>query len=496
MAVNIHFTGAGCLLHMSRSIHPFDDPGIRIDLREPSTQNLVMVERLGFAIPFILVLMAAIGNGQSTAKPKAALVIGNARYESSVGALRNAVNDAKAVSKALRGLGFSVAEEHNVSRDELIEAVAEFRKKIRGSEVALFYYAGHGISVAGSNYLIPIKSGYIPDEADEVTLRMLAETKLFNAEQVVAEMKAAGAACNLVILDACRNTPAARNPQNRNVANAGGLAEMKPPAGSLIAFATDVGHVARDGDGSNGLYTGELLKHLQTPGLTIEQVFKRTRSGVMERSSGVQMPAEYSRLIGDDIYLAGPASSSPAATPVPKAEPVNVPTPGAINQLAAAGRVVECIDAMRLAASANGPGEFAVAPLDALLELVKEDLKDAAADSHSVGSSMKTCELVLEALGDCLPSGHPRKAALTAKARNRSGDCLLLMGRAQEAISAYNLAIELSPDDAYPVFNRGRARLALGQKDEAKIDFKAASNTRYNQPKARKLALQALADSE
>ena len=133
------------------------------------------------------------------------------------------VSDAKAVAKTLRGLGFAVIEEHNVTRDELLEAVAEFRAKLRGAEVALFYYAGHGISVAGSNYLIPVKSGYKPEGADDTTLRLLAETKLFNAEQVVAEMSAAGARCNLVILDACRSTPVARNPRTRDVANPGGL---------------------------------------------------------------------------------------------------------------------------------------------------------------------------------------------------------------------------------------------------------------------------------
>lgn len=464
-----------------------------------ASQNHDMASRPCFVILLIWAMMSAAVAAQTRAKPNVALVIGNARYESAVGPLRNAVNDAKAVSKALRGLGFSVSEEHNVSRDELMEAVAGFRAKIKGSEVALFYYAGHGVSVAGSNYLIPIKSGYQPDEGDEMTLRMLAETKLFNAEQVVAEMSAAGGVCNIVILDACRNTPLARNPRNRSAANAGGLTEMKPPAGSLIAFATDIGRTAQDGDGGNGLYTGELLKHLQTPGLTIEQVFKRTRSGVMRNSDGGQIPAEYSRLIGDDIYLAGPAiSTAPATSPnagqAPKAEPVKVPTAAIINQLAAAGKVTECIEALRLSVSANGPGDQAAAPLDALLEFAKEDLKEATVASPQVETAMKTCELVLDAIRDCLPPDHVRKAALTAKAQNRRGDCLLLMGRTVEAIPAYNAAIELAPDDSYPVFNRGRAHLILGNKDEAKLDFTTASNARFNQPKARKLALKALAD--
>ena len=232
-----------------------------------------MATRLHRAIAVIYALVFAGASAATKSNPRSALVIGNAKYETAVGPLRNAVSDARAVAKTLRGLGFSVIEEHNASRDELLEAVAEFRRKLDGAEVALFYYAGHGISVAGSNYLIPIKSGYKPDAVEETTLRMLAETKLFNAEQVVAEMSAAGGHCNLVILDACRSTPVARNPHIRDLTNPGGLTEMKPPAGSLIAFATDAGRTAQDGQGTNGLYTEELLKHLRTPGLTIEQVF-------------------------------------------------------------------------------------------------------------------------------------------------------------------------------------------------------------------------------
>jgi len=434
--------------------------------------------------------------------PRVALVVGNAKYESAVGPLRNAVNDAKAVAKTLRGLGFAVIEEHNVTRDELLKAVAGFRTKVSGAEVALFYYAGHGISVAGSNYLIPIKSGYAPEGADDTTLRMLAETKLFNAEQTVAEMSAAGARCNLVILDACRSTPVARNPRSRDGLTPGGLTEMKPPAGSLIAFATDAGRTAQDGEGSNGLYTAELLKNLQTPGLTIEQVFKRTRAGVIERSAGAQIPAEYSRLVGDDIYLAGPApvASQPATATLPpqpeerasKAIPVQPPSAATISKLAATGKAAECVAALQLTASTRGPRACPTEPLETLLDLVKEDLKDATAPTPKVEAAMKTCDLVLRALGECLPPDHPQKANLTAKTQNRRGDCLLLLDRPQDALAAYNAAIPLAPDDAYPIYNRGRTLLVLDRKDEARADFTLAASSKFKQPKARKLAQQAL----
>ncbi len=458
-----------------------------------------------------LILFSAFCAVQSIAAAagaRTALVIGNAKYEAAVGPLRNAVNDAKSVAKTLRGLGFTVIEEHNVTRNELLEAVAAFRKKLTGAEVALFYYAGHGITVGGSNYLLPVKSGYNPEGADETTLRLLAETKLFNAEQAVAEMSAAGAACNLVILDACRNTPVARQPRTRDATSAGGLSEMKPPAGSLIAFATDAGHTAHDGDGTNGLYTEELLKHMRTPGLTIEQVFKRTRADVMQRSEGGQIPAEYSRLVGEDIYLAGNVAASSTSTPTVatitptapsdstramKAEPVPLPTLSEITKLATARKTADCVEALKQLALSRGPGDFAAAPLETLLEQAKDDLKDASAPSPKVETAMKTCDLVLEALRECLPPDHAKKAPLTAKAQNRRGDCLLLFSRADEALSAYNAALPLTPDDAYIQYNRGRAQLALGNTDAAKADFAAVVKSNSAKPGAKKLAEEALA---
>jgi hypothetical protein len=439
-------------------------------------------------IPLLFSLMPCFALAQPKTSPRTALVIGNSKYEAAVGPLRNTVNDARAVAKTLREIGFAVLEKQNVTRDELLKAVMEFRKTLADAEVGLFYYAGHGISVAGSNYLLPVKSGYSPDGADEVTLRMLAETKLFNVEQAVADMKSSGARCNLVILDACRTTAVARTGRTRDIASPGGLTEMKPPAGSLIAFATDAGQTALDGDGANGLYTEELLKHLRMPGLTIEQVFKRTRAGVLERSEGGQIPAEYSRLVGEDIFLAGPVAAAPAMPPAP----VPITLEG-IAKLAAAGKAKECVEALKQHTQANGAGDYAAAPLETLLEQVKDDLKDATTASPKVETAAATCALVLEALRDCLPPDHEKKALFTAKALNRLGDALLLLGRADEALDAYNAAQPLTPDDSYILYNRARAHLALGNTIEAKADFTAAASAKFNQPKARKLAEEALA---
>ncbi len=444
-----------------------------------------------------LVLWLSHSVGQAAVLPRTALVIGNSKYESAIGTLRNTDNDAKAVAKTLRFLGFSVMERHNLTRDQLMRSMDEFRKTVPGSDIALFYYAGHGISIGGANYLIPLKSGFNPEGADGTTLRVLAETRLFNAEQAVADMSVAGAHCNLVILDACRNTPLTRTGRTRSLPESTGLSEMTPPAGSLIAFATEAGHTAFDGDGTNGLYTEELLKYMRAPGLSIEQVFKRTRAGVLARSEGGQVPAEYSRLVGDDIYLAGPATIAAApplsATPVPTPVETPVPDLAALPKLAAAGNTLECLKQLAVVVRERGPGDYTLTPLEAVLEKIKNDLKDAPSPSPKVLSAAEACLFLLKILPDCLPPNHPQLAPLAAKAHNRRGDALLLLGRADDALAEFNAALPLAPDDAYILYNRGQALLATGKKEEAKADFTAAASDHFKQPKAKKLALAALA---
>ncbi|GEP43657.1 caspase family protein [Brevifollis gellanilyticus] len=449
-----------------------------------------------------LLLMASFGLAREPVAPvtRTALVIGNARYEQAAGPLRNTVNDARAVAATLKSLGFSVELEENVTRDQLLKALLKFRGTVAGKEVALFYFAGHGITVAGSNYLLPLKSGYQPEGADDVTLRLMAETRLFNVEQAVADLKSGGAQCNLVILDACRTTSLARTGRTRDASGTpGGLAEMKPPAGSLIAFATDAGQTALDGDGANGLYTEELLRHMRTPGLTIEQVFKRTRAAVLERSSGQQIPAEYSRLVGEDVYLAGAAVAEPTM-PKPEPAPVSAPVKAEpvvsaklgeeMLKLAKQGHDVECIESLKLLAEAKGLGvtEQIVEGFQILLERVKDTLKKPDLKDSDAKAALQTCDLVIAALPECLPGTHPKSNEFLAKAHNRRGDSLLVLGLADEALEAFNAAQPLAPDDAYVLYNRARAHLALGDVDNARVDLQAAMDPKFKQPTARAMA--------
>jgi tetratricopeptide (TPR) repeat protein len=163
-------------------------------------------------------------------------------------------------------------------------------------------------------------------------------------------------------------------------------------------------------------------------------------------------------------------------------------------KFAASGHAKECVEMLDTLSRQKGPGDYAEAPLSILLEGVKGDLKNATVPSSKVVTALATCELVLRAIPECLPRDDPRASELSAKAQNRRGDALLLLGRAKESLEACNAAIALTPDDAYIRYNRGRANLALGDAEAARSDFKAASAPAIKQPGARKLAAQALAE--
>jgi Caspase domain/TPR repeat len=296
--------------------------------------------------------------------------------------------------------------------------------------------------------------------------------------------------CNLVILDACRSTPVGRNPAERDANRGGGLVEMNPPAGSLIAFSTDAGRIAADGQGMNGIYTAELIKHLTTPGLTIEQVFKRTRAGVIAATEGAQMPAEYSRLVGDDIYLAGREPVKEPEPDAPKARPVPLPTASEINKLAARGEAAQCVALLRQHARGRS-GLDAAVPLTALLDYVKEHLRNGKAPKGE--AILQICDVVLESVGDLVATDHVTRTVVMAKAHNRRGDALLLLDKADQALEAYNTALSLTPNDGYVLYNRGMALLRLERTDEARADFTKVASAGTKQPGARKLANEALA---
>jgi hypothetical protein len=170
------------------------------------------------------------------------------------------------------------------------KSIRAFGKELRSGGVGLFYFAGHGVQVQGRNYLIPI----------DATIETESEVKYesVDAGRVLGQMADAKNNMNIIILDACRDNPYARSFRSSEK----GLAKMDAPTGSILAFSTAPGSIAADGIGRNGLYTSKLLKHVMTPGLTIERVLKNVRIEVMKDSGARQVPWESSSLTGDFYF--------------------------------------------------------------------------------------------------------------------------------------------------------------------------------------------------
>ena len=224
--------------------------------------------------------------GQDSAQQKrVALVIGNAEYFDSP-KLKNPVNDANEMSAALMELDFEVNKLINVSFSEMLVSLKKFSNQIMNADVALFYFAGHGVQVNNTNYLLPVDAKFSNGETD-------VQFEAINLEMVLRVMEYTNnKSLNLIILDACRN-----NPFKTWTRGSDGLAEVKAPSGTLIAYSTSPGAIAYDGDGENGLYTKALIDELKVSQRVID-VFINTRIKVEEESKGKQSPWELAKLRG------------------------------------------------------------------------------------------------------------------------------------------------------------------------------------------------------
>jgi len=227
----------------------------------------------------------------SATERRLALLIGNSHYTHG-GSLDNPVNDVRAIKKALEGLGFTVMKYEDCSQKTMKRAMDKFGRKLRGRDVGLFFYAGHGVQVRGNNYLLPVDAK-LDTEHD-------AEYDCVRADRVLAKMEGAGSRTNIVILDACRDNPFERS--WRRGTEGAGLAFMNAPSGSLIAYSTAPGKTALDGRGKNSPYTSALLQHINTPNITVIEMFQWVRSTVMAKSGSKQIPWESTSLRGNFYF--------------------------------------------------------------------------------------------------------------------------------------------------------------------------------------------------
>src|SRR5450631_3744160 len=261
-----------------------------------------------FAAAFSLVFLSYASS--AFAEKRVALVVGNSAYQN-VARLDNPRNDATLVAETLSGLGFTLVggrAQLDLDKAALDTDVQNFGQQIQGADVALFYYAGHGVQVNGSNYLVPV--GANPTREADVDFQMV------DINLVLRQMQGSGTRLNVVILDACRNNPfGARGLRSAD----GGLAQMRAPEGTLISYATQPGSVA------HSPYTKALATTIKQAGLDIFQTFNQVGVAVKRETGGSQQPWVSSSPIDGSFYFVAPVAAAPPVTIEPPQQLANAP---------------------------------------------------------------------------------------------------------------------------------------------------------------------------
>lgn len=248
-------------------------------------------------LTYLAVLCLGILASPAFADKRVALVIGNSAYQST-SLLPNPRNDAQDVAAALKRSGFETIVGVDLDKASMDEAAINFARAARNADVAIFYYSGHAMQFAGTNYLIPIDVK-LTDEAD---LRRMTKV-----DDIVADLQSAKS-LRILVLDACRNNPMAEQMQRavgrqRASSLQRGLARIDSPEGMIVAYATQAGSTADDGRGRNSPYTAAFLKHIEEPE-EIGTIFRRVAADVYETTGRVQLPELSLSLIGE-FYLKG-----------------------------------------------------------------------------------------------------------------------------------------------------------------------------------------------
>lgn len=278
------------------------------------------LSRLYGLVALLLLALIALEPRVAAAEERVALVVGNGAYKN-VPPLRNPTNDAADMAASLERLGFAVTLVQDSGFDDLRRALIGFGAKARDADMAVVFFAGHGMEVAGENWAIPVDASLTSDsdvENEAIGLKSLS--------LAVSGARSLG----LVILDACRNNPFGARMQRttRTRAVSRGLAPIEPTGNVLVAFAARDGTTATDGDGRNSPFTAALLHNLEIPGLEIDFLLRNVRDDVLRATGGDQQPFAYGSLSREAIYLkpaAVPADGQAAATPAPGADEVAWP---------------------------------------------------------------------------------------------------------------------------------------------------------------------------
>ncbi|MGZ5854589.1 MAG: caspase family protein [Xanthobacteraceae bacterium] len=270
-------------------------------------------------IAFVVVLVVALASvGNAAADRRVALVIRSGAYKN-VPALPNPPNDGADVAAAFERLGFSVQRLPNAGFDAMRRGLIDFGKVARGADIVAVFFAGHGMEIAGENWLIPVDAELKSDtdvENEAISLRSVL-------------LQVAGATTlGLVILDACRNNPFSNRIQRtvrvRSVDR--GLSRVEPTDNVLVAYSARDGTTAIDGNGRNSPFTVALLHNIETPGLEISFMFRRVRDEVMAATNREQQPFVYGSLSKEEIFLKAPLPGATVAAVAPPSQPISPPT--------------------------------------------------------------------------------------------------------------------------------------------------------------------------
>src|ERR1700737_4688934 len=271
-----------------------------------------MMNRFGFPgfCGFLLAAALLLLCQPAHAEKRVALVLGNSAYKNAP-PLPNPVNDGAMIAATLKNAGFDVVDSRSdLPGLEMRRALRDFADRARDADIAVIYYAGHGMEVDGTNYLIPVDAKLERDT--DVYDEALSLDRVLVAIEPAKRLR-------LVILDACRDNPFTKT-MKRTIASralAQGLAKVEPNSPNmLIAYSAKAGSTALDGDARNSPFTLALAKHLTTPGLDVRRAFGFVRDEVLKTTGNKQEPFVYGSLGGDDVPL-GPAAKPPPPTPAP-----------------------------------------------------------------------------------------------------------------------------------------------------------------------------------
>lgn len=280
----------------------------------------------------VLALTALLSLQSHALAARKAFVVGNSTYQHAAH-LPNPANDARALAQSLQSLGYQVTLAVDVSRTDFLGRFQAYARSLQQDDVALIFFAGHGLQIGGENYLFPVDAK-VERETD-------ARGRLVALNALLADLSRASRS-RVVILDACRNNPfedeIAKAQATRSAAVTRGLARVYAGVGTFVAYSTQPGNVALDGDGQNSPFTAALLRHMREPGADVHAVMRRVRGDVQRATSDQQIPWENSSLVDELAFNAAgvnvapssavsPAGPATAVPPSPTAPPPARPSP-------------------------------------------------------------------------------------------------------------------------------------------------------------------------